>query len=196
MDQRIAAQDEHVDLELLIESCKPAKKPGRPSHKRQLTEIRNERKVNLQTPDSVLTATNLKSILSIEALNSLPTHYQNQLVKLLPEPDQVTQEDGTLKPSDTALNNEHFARFCTQYLEKLTDNKLSEKAIEQAKLDVSKELARLDPWKLKNLEPIWGKKLVPYNSSDGYNDERIEQHLSDLAEDKQKSKRRRSNKLA
>lgn len=150
-----------LNIESLIESCKPIKKRGRPSHKRQLQEIRAERKINLQTSDSVVTATNLKSILTLETLRTLPKHCQDQLIRLLPELDQITDEEtGCLKASETALNNEHFARFCSQYLEKLSDNKLSDKSIEQAKADTLRELAKLDPWKLKNFEPIWGKKLA------------------------------------
>lgn len=152
--------EKDVNLTALIESCKPAKKRGRPSHKRQLREIRSERKINLQTADSVVTATNLKSILTIENLQSLPVHCQNQLIRLLPEFDQVRRNDGSLQASPTALSNEHFARFCAKYVEKLSENKLSDKAIEQAKNDATKELAKLDPWKLKNYEPIWGKKLI------------------------------------
>lgn len=150
-----------LNIESLIESCKPVKKRGRPSHKRQLQEIRAERKINLQTSDSVVTATNLKTILTLETLQTLPAHCQDQLIRLLPELDQILDEgSGCLRASETALNNEHFARFCSQYLEKLSDNKLSDKSIEQARTDTLRELAKLDPWKLKNFEPIWGKKLA------------------------------------
>lgn len=152
--------NKEVNLAALIESCKPAKKRGRPSHKRQLREIRHERKINLQTADSVVTATNLKSILTLDNLQSLPTHCQNHLIRLLPEFDQIQREDGSLQARPTALSNEHFVRFCALYVQKLSDNKLSEKAIEQAKSDAARELAKLDPWKLKNYEPIWGKKLI------------------------------------
>lgn len=148
-----------MDLANLIESCRPAKKRGRPSHKRQLQEIREERKINLQTPESVLTATNLRNILTLETLKTLPSQQQTQLIGLLPEFDQIPQPDGSLRASPTALSNEYFARFCAKFVDKLSESKLTEKALEQAKSDTSKELAKLDPWKLKNYEPIWGKKL-------------------------------------
>lgn len=150
-----------VNLESLIESCKPIKKRGRPSHKRQLQEIRDEKKINLQTADSVVVATNLKSILTLEALQSLPKNSQDVLIRLLPKLDQIQNKtESSLKASETALSNEYFARFCAQYQEKLSNNKLSNEAVEQAKNDTSKELAKLDPWKLKNFEPIWGQKLI------------------------------------
>lgn len=162
--------DTDLNIESLIESCKPIKKRGRPSHKRQLHEIRAERKINLQTSDSVVTATNLKSILTLENLQTLPSHCQEQLIRLLPELDRsVDETTGCLKASETALNNEYFARFCAQYIEKLSDNKLSEKSLEQAKADTSRELAKLDPWKLKNFEPIWGQKLAS-QSFDNHDD--------------------------
>lgn len=152
---------EDVNFVSLINSCKPMKKRGRPSHKRQLQEIRDERRLNLQTADSVVVATNLKSILTYQSLQSLPTHCQTLLARLLPKFDQVVNENnGLVEASPTALNNEHFARFCSQFQEKLSDNKLCDDAVEQTKTDTSRELARLDPWKLRNYEPIWGQKLV------------------------------------
>lgn len=154
----------------LVESCKPAKKRGRPSsNTRQLHEIRLERKVNLQTAKSVLTSTNLKSILTLDNLKSLPPNCQTLLVKLLPERDQIRDpKDGIVRPSPTALSNEYFTRFCAQYTEKLAANKFTDEAIEQAKTVKTKEFAKLDPWKLKNFEPIWGQKLISqdYDDSD------------------------------
>lgn len=157
---------EDFSLESLIESCKPVKKRGRPSHKRQLQEIRLEKRLNLQTADSVLVATNLRSILTIENLQSLPNNCQNLLVKLLPQFDQVTSSEGIMKPTKTALTNEYFVRFCLHYQEKLSENKLSDEAVEQAKNDTSRELAKLDPWKLRNFEPVWGQKLISQTISD------------------------------
>lgn len=149
------------DLETLIESCKPTKKRGRPSHKRQLQEIRDEGKVNLQTADSVISTINLKSILSMDAFLSLPVHCQTQLVSLLPRFDQIGDEKtGLLRPGKTAMSNEYFVRFCQRFQEKLSENKLSGEAIEQAKIDTHKELGKVDLWKLRNYEPVWGKKLI------------------------------------
>ena len=178
-----------VNVASLIESCKPTKKRGRPSHKRQILEIREERKINLQTSDSVVAATNLKSILTLETLKSLPTECQSQLVKLLPKLDQVTNKaDGILEVRDTALSNEYFARFCTQYLEKLSDNKLSDDAVEQAKSDTTKELSRLDPWKLKNYEPIWGQKLIS-QVIDDEEDDKSSEKLSHQTRKRSKEKK-------
>lgn len=152
--------DVTLNLTSLVNSCKPNKKRGRPSHKRQLQEIRDEKKINLQTSDSILTITNLKSILTLDALKTLSQDCQLTLIKLLPKLDQIlNQEDQKLMARESALSNEYFAEFCTQYQEKLSDNRLSEDALEQAKSEESKELAKIDPWKLKNFEPTWGKKL-------------------------------------
>lgn len=160
-----------VNVASLVESCKPTKKRGRPSHKRQILEIREEKKINLQTSDSVVAATNLRSILTLETLKTLPDHSQSQLIRLLPKLDQITNKtDGKLEPRETALSNEYFARFCMQYIEKLSDNKLSDDAIEQAKSDTTKELAKLDPWKLRNYEPIWGEKLISQTIDDEEDD--------------------------
>lgn len=178
-----------TNLELLIESCKPIKKRGRPSHKRQLQEIRDEKVINLQTSDSVVVATNLRSILSLEALQSLPKKSQETLVNLLPKFDQTKTPDGLLQPTKTALNNEYFARFCSLYVEKLSDNKLSEDAIEQAKQDTNRELGKLDPWKLRNYEPIWGQKLVSQVIDDEDDDKMLDLLIAQVIKNKRSLKR-------
>lgn len=106
---------QHFSLPDLIESCKPAKKPGRNSDKRQIREIREEGKLNLQTADSIIVGRNLKSILTLEALRSLSDESQAILIKMLPDCDQVNTDE-------SALNNEYFTRSCTLFSEKLAGN--------------------------------------------------------------------------
>jgi len=125
-------------------------------------------------------------------LESLPANYQNQLIRLLPEFDQIHSKDGTLKASDTAMSNEYFVRFCTQYQEKLSENKLSEKAVEQAKSDTSRELAKLDPWKLKNYEPIWGRKLISQKASDDNEEDNLNTVLNQVSRRRKRRKVTRS----
>lgn len=159
-DKLTLKQQQTLSLDTLLEACKPAKKRGRPSHKRQLAEIRQEGKVNLQTSDSIVASTNLRSLLTREAYESLPDYCRWRLVTLLPKVDQVVEsEDGAVEPSRSAFNNEFFARFCTQYTERLSDNKLTPESLEKRKNETNREYAKLDPWKLKNFEPIWGQKL-------------------------------------
>lgn len=152
-------------IDIIIESCKPLKRRGRPSYKRQLSEIKDEGKLNLESSESILAITNLKSILSLESFESLPNECKRQLVKLLPDIDQVNV-NGSLTPSETSLSNHHFARFCEQYTERLAENKLKPEAIEKRKNETTKELCKLDPWKLKNYEPIWGQKLISHSIED------------------------------
>lgn len=163
-----------INVKSLVESCRPSKKRGRPSHKRQLLEIREEGKLNLQTSDSVVTTIQLRSILTNATLQSLPKPSQIQLIRLLPDFDQIRKHDGSIEASDTALSNEYFRRFCIQFQEKLADNKFSSEAIEQAKIDTSKELAKLDPWKLRNFEPTWGQKLISQTVDSGDENVRLE----------------------
>lgn len=173
----------------LIESCKPNKKRGRPSYKRQLGEIRDEHKVNLQTAESIVAITNLKSILSLEAFESLPENCKSQLVKLLPDVDQfVDTQSGSRKPSDTSLNNEHFAKFCDNFTERLAKSLLKPEAIEKRKSETQKELCKLDPWKLKNYEPIWGQKLVSHSFHD-LNSKGFEKVVSNAFKDRRTTKR-------
>lgn len=105
---------ENFNLDSLIESCKPTRKPGRNSDKRQIKQIREEGKLNLQTADSIIAGRNLKPILTLKALRSLSSESQEVLMRLLPECDQNQM-------TDAAFNNEYFTRSCSQFSERLAE---------------------------------------------------------------------------
>ena len=53
--------------------------------------------IDLETPDSILTKTNMRHLISKQTFHLLPPAYQLILVKLLPECDRILIADGQYK---------------------------------------------------------------------------------------------------
>lgn len=83
--------------------------------------LHKQSKCDLETPASIIANVNIKQLLTPAAFDSLPTHYQNELIKLLPEADRVNLSDETtpLAMTVNALSNEFFAKSCVEYRERL-----------------------------------------------------------------------------
>ena len=62
--------------------------------------------------------------------------------------------------SQSSLNNEFFAKACQEWTEQLSKGTLTSEAIQRSKVEVERERQKLDPWKAKHFEPIWGVKKV------------------------------------
>ncbi|XP_055372771.1 polycomb protein Asx isoform X2 [Condylostylus longicornis] len=132
-------------------------------------------RIDLETPDSILCGTNLRALLNKHTFSLLPPLYQYNLVQLLPACDRPSNlEPLKLKnldnPMDTtipaihlnasALNNEFFARACLEWRERLTEGEFTPENQVKLKSEAEREKLRLDPWKLKHFEPIWGDKRL------------------------------------
>ncbi|XP_063710099.1 polycomb protein Asx isoform X2 [Culicoides brevitarsis] len=150
-------------------------KPSRRSKKKMSTAAQlaqtHEGCIDLETPDSILVGTNLRALLNINTFSILPPLYQHKLIQLLPSVDRPTEpkipaENATeaaavpqsveLKPS--SLNNEFFARACLEWKERLSEGEFTPENQIKLKSEAEKEKSKLDPWKLKHFEPIWGEK--------------------------------------
>lgn len=59
----------------------------------QLQQAKAEGCVDLETPDSVLTQVNLRSLLNKQTFSMLPRLYQHKLVQLLPHVDRENLSD-------------------------------------------------------------------------------------------------------
>ncbi|XP_064485040.1 putative Polycomb group protein ASXL2 isoform X2 [Ornithodoros turicata] len=125
--------------------------------------------IDLETPDSILVNVNIKDLLMRHTLASLPPSYQHKLIQLLPAVDRwpgnatqatpgTSQASSVVRLCGSALSNEFFARACQEWRDRLADGELTHE--NQLKQRAERERsARLDPWKLKNFEPVWGQKL-------------------------------------
>ncbi|XP_065200040.1 polycomb protein Asx-like [Planococcus citri] len=116
--------------------------------------------VDLETPDSILLQTNLRDLLNKHTFSSLPPFYQYKLVQLLPQVDRIpvgTQSDCVFRLNPTGLSNEFFNRACTEWKERLAEGEFTPENQQKRKQEVEREKNKLDPWKVKHFEPIWGE---------------------------------------
>lgn len=121
--------------------------------------------IDLETPDSILGQVNLRLLLNKATFAKLPPLFQFKLMQLLPQVDNVVDTTTrSVKLSQSSLNNEFFAKACQEWREQLNKGELLPEAIARAKSDEEKERLKLDPWKAKHFEPIWGQSRHDYSS--------------------------------
>lgn len=144
-------------------SMKPRKRSNKKLSTAAQLEQTKEGCIDLETPDSILVNTNLRALLNKYTFASLPSLYQNKLVQLLPSVDRQTvtnSPDSPIKLSASSLNNEFFARACLEWQERLAEGEFTPENQQKLKTEADKERSRVDPWKLKHFEPIWGDRSV------------------------------------
>lgn len=150
-------------------SIKPRKRSGKKlSTAAQLQQTR-EGCIDLETPDSILVNTNIRQLLNKHTFSMLPPLYQYKLGQLLPSVDRLSPS-GRLNSS--SLNNEFFARACLEWQTSLSGGELTPESQQKMKTEAEKEKSKIDPWKLKHFEPMWGEKSRREKSSLGLNSER------------------------
>jgi hypothetical protein len=136
-------------------------------HKSQQQQVNESKdKIDISTSDSILThVSNPRMLLNPSTFSSLPLYYQYKLTKALPTCDQSLTEQGWIKPSSSALSNEFFTKAVSEWMESLKEGKLTQEVINKKKQDMERERSRLDPWKVKHFEPIWGKNNSCHSES-------------------------------
>ncbi|XP_063242161.1 polycomb protein Asx-like [Bacillus rossius redtenbacheri] len=142
-------------------SLKPRRRTSKKLSAAAQLEQTKEGCIDLETPDSILVNTNLRALLNKHTFSILPPLYQYKLVQLLPDVDRAgvpSQPDATIRLSASGLNNEFFARACHEWRERLAEGEFTPENQMKLKAEAEKEMSRLDPWKLKHFEPIWGAK--------------------------------------
>ncbi|XP_076317627.1 uncharacterized protein LOC143229332 isoform X3 [Tachypleus tridentatus] len=146
-------------------------KPRKRSNKKLSTaaQIAQTKKgcIDVETPDSILVNINLKALINKHTFASLPSLYQYRLVQLLPSVDRVIGQDYSVRLSASALSNEFFARACQDWQKRLAEGEFTPENQQKMKAEVEKEKGKLDPWKLKYFEPVWGKKSIVDISDQG-----------------------------
>lgn len=123
-----------------------------------------EGRIDVSTPDSILTSIPLRTLISQRTFNMLPALYQYPLVTLLPKVDQSVGNDGGLRPSHSAFTNEFFASACHSWKDRLQEGDFMTDMQQKMKQE-EERLAKLDPWKAKFFEPVWGKRTLSETDS-------------------------------
>ena len=124
--------------------------------------------LDLETPASVLGRVDLRLLVNKATFAKLPPLYQFKLLQLLPEPDTVLdQAAGTVHLKQSALNNEYFSKFIQEWSARLLGGECLPRAVAKVRAREERERMKLDPWKKKHFEPIWGTGLVPDDNDEG-----------------------------
>lgn len=61
----------------------------------------------------------------------------------------------------SGLNNEFFARACLEWRKRLAEGEFTPENQQRLKMEAERDKNKLDPWKVKHFEPIWGEKREP-----------------------------------
>ncbi|NXW62251.1 ASX protein, partial [Eurystomus gularis] len=114
--------------------------------------------IDFETPGSILVNTNLRALINSRTFNALPSHFQQQLLYLLPEVDRQVGADGLMRLSGSALNNEFFTHAAQSWRERLADGEFTHEMQVRIRQEMEKE-KRVEQWKEKFFEDYYGQKL-------------------------------------
>ncbi|NXX41732.1 ASX protein, partial [Tricholaema leucomelas] len=114
--------------------------------------------IDFETPGSILVNTNLRALINSRTFNALPSHFQQQLLYLLPEVDRQVGADGSMRLSGSALNNEFFTHAAQSWRERLADGEFTHEMQVRIRQEMEKE-KRVEQWKEKFFEDYYGQKL-------------------------------------
>ncbi|NXX98652.1 ASX protein, partial [Centropus bengalensis] len=114
--------------------------------------------IDFETPGSILVNTNLRALINSRTFNVLPSHFQQQLLYLLPEVDRQVGADGLMRLSSSALNNEFFTHAAQSWRERLADGEFTHEMQVRIRQEMEKE-KRVEQWKEKFFEDYYGQKL-------------------------------------
>ncbi|XP_066575713.1 putative Polycomb group protein ASXL3 [Amia ocellicauda] len=114
--------------------------------------------IDIETPGSILVNTNLRALINKHTFASLPQHFQQYLLLLLPEVDRQMGSDGVLRLSNSALNNEFFAYAAQGWKQRLAEGEFTPEMQLRIRQEMEKE-KKIELWKEKFYESYYGEKL-------------------------------------
>ncbi|KFQ09394.1 Putative Polycomb group protein ASXL1, partial [Leptosomus discolor] len=118
--------------------------------------------IDFETPGSILVNTNLRALINSRTFNALPSHFQQQLLYLLPEVDRQVGADGLMRLSGSALNNEFFTHAAQSWRERLAELLVVGEFTHEMQVRIRQEMEkekRVEQWKEKFFEDYYGQKL-------------------------------------
>ncbi|XP_073535320.1 putative Polycomb group protein ASXL3 isoform X2 [Phyllobates terribilis] len=113
--------------------------------------------IDIETPGSILVNTNLRALINKHTFASLPQHFQQYLLLLLPEVDRQMGSDGALRLSNSALNNEFFAYAAQGWKQRLSEGEFTPEMQIRIRQEIEKE-KKTEVWKELFFERFYGEK--------------------------------------
>lgn len=135
----------------------------------------HELQIDVKRPNSVLVDTSIRALLTNFAFSQLTPESQKILIESLPLVDRPSPADNDrfeLNPS--SINNEFFNRACVEWRDRLAYGEFTNEHQTKLRAEQEREKSKIDPWKARNFEGIWGIKSSPANN--------VKDNLSEIIE--------------
>ncbi|KAG5667830.1 hypothetical protein PVAND_015799 [Polypedilum vanderplanki] len=119
----------------------------------------HELQIDVKRPNSVLVDTSIRALLTSFAFSRLSPENQKILIESLPLVDRPSANDNeplALNPS--SINNEFFNRACIEWRDRLAYGEFTNEHQTKLRAEQEREKSKIDPWKARNFEGIWGIK--------------------------------------
>nr|XP_023687977.1 putative Polycomb group protein ASXL3 isoform X1 [Paramormyrops kingsleyae] len=113
--------------------------------------------IDIETPGSILVNTNLRALINKHTFASLPQHFQQYLLLLLPDVDRQMGSDGVARLCNSALNNEFFAYAAQGWKQRLAEGEFTPEMQLRIRQEMEKE-RKTEIWKEKYYETYYGQK--------------------------------------
>lgn len=166
MAQHFEEPDEEEEVLIKLAPVKPLAVASKAKRRRPKKMSKEQTKdcLDVKRPSSVLVDTSIRALLTNLAFSRLSPANQTLLIDALPAVDRPAASTGlNLNPS--SINNEFFNRACIEWRDRLAYGEFTNEHQTRLKAEVEKDKSKIDPWKRKNFENIWGIKLASASGS-------------------------------
>lgn len=129
--------------------------------KKLKTDLVSELSIDVKRPSSVLVDTSIRALLTNVAFAQLSPENQKILIESLPlvdRPSAPSKENQSVDLKPSSINNEFFNRACIEWRDRLSNGEFTNEHQTKLRAEHEREKSKIDPWKARNFEGIWGIK--------------------------------------
>lgn len=129
--------------------------------KKLKTDLVSELAIDVKRPSSVLVDTSIRALLTNVAFAQLSPENQKILIESLPlvdRPVALSKENQGVELNPSSINNEFFNRACLEWRDRLSNGEFTNESQMKLRAEQERERSKIDPWKARNFEGIWGIK--------------------------------------
>lgn len=129
--------------------------------KKLKTDLVSELAIDVKRPSSVLVDTSIRALLTNVAFSQLSPENQKILIESLPSVDRPSvssKENQGVDLNPSTINNEFFNRACIEWRDRLSNGEFTNEHQTKLRAEHEREKSKIDPWKARNFEGIWGLK--------------------------------------
>lgn len=130
--------------------------------KKLKTDLVSELAIDVKRPSSVLVDTSIRALLTNVAFSQLSPENQKILIESLPSVDRPSvssKENQGVDLNPSSINNEFFNRACIEWRDRLSNGEFTNEHQTKLRAEHEREKSKIDPWKARNFEGIWGLKI-------------------------------------